>query len=597
MDHPLSRHPLRGSGEFVVKKLDDDKEGGESIGNTPGGRSGFGNDTRDESTFKVDIPVEFDGLYRARSGGGQVLLEDCRRDSYDGLFEHKFVQVTDSGEALRRKQTKSLDDPLRQRSEKEDSSLGSNASFVDFTFPDLIIPTGNDSISPNESPLAGSSNDVKLTARTDQSGKSSGSFTVSAHKVLEEEEDDSSKGTDEPAAVVRTIADFVWLDTRLRARYEGLLVPFLPKLMNAPLRIRLGDSYEEVRRFSLERYLHRVVSHPVLGGTEEVKAFNGIHSSNQWKIIRNEQITSPGDEAIATSLGIRKEQHGMQQLLRWISYRFWQIGRRIDEGLDFLLKKGREEDALARDVTAKSLEQLRESFEGLGQALTEVRRSLILTLEATDNHRKETAKVQKSIEKLGKVERKETKNLLGLVAGAFEPVESTQLQETMHSRSPVTPAESLLLEVLTEYVNMFQNVKNILGRRFIEREAYEHAVTTYTNLREKLEKREGAWTTESRQRQPEKSVADDKALREAVSNAATDLAEFRKHYQNVINVTFSELQRYRQSLETVLGSAFRNLADERVRYYKEKLQKWETIAADCPKGNQYLYKSSTTPEG
>ncbi|KAJ8904887.1 hypothetical protein NDN08_001401 [Rhodosorus marinus] len=595
MDHPLSRHPLHGSEEFDVK-LVDDEEDEVSIGTTPGGRSGFGNEPSDESKFKVNIPVEFDGLYRARSGGGQVLLEEGRRESCDGLFENKFVQVTDPGEAWRQKKTKSLDDPLRQRSEKEDSSLGSSASVVDFTFPNLVIPTVNDSIGSNECPSAGSPNDVKLTARTDRSGKSSGLFIVSALKVLEEE-DDSSKGAVEPAAVVRTIADFVWLDTRLRARYEGLLVPFLPNLMNAPLRIRLGDSYEEFRRFSLERYLHRVISHPVLGGTEEVQAFVGVDSSTQWKIIRSEQITSPGDEAIATSLGIRKEQHGMQQLLRWISYRFWQIGRRIDEGLDFLLKKGREEDALARDVTAKSLEQLRESFEALGQALTEIRRSLILTLETTDNHRKESAKVQKSIEKLGKVEGKEAKNLLALVADAFEPLEDTRLQETVHSRSPVTPAESLLLEVLTDYVNMFQNVKNILGRRFTEREAYEHAATTYTKLRAKLEKREGSWTTESRQQQPEKSVADDKALREAVSNAATDLAEFRKHYQNVINVTFSELQRYRQSLETVLGSAFRNLADERVRYYKEKLQKWETIAAECPKIDHQMYKSSASPEG
>mmetsp|Transcript_30297 Transcript_30297/g.116190 ORF Transcript_30297/g.116190 Transcript_30297/m.116190 type:complete len:199 (+) Transcript_30297:1526-2122(+) len=84
---------------------------------------------------------------------------------------------------------------------------------------------------------------------------------------------------------------------------------------------------------------------------------------------------------------------------------------------------------------------------------------------------------------------------------------------------------------------MFQNVRNILSRRFTEREAYEHASTTYTKLLAKLEKREGAWTTDSRGQQPEKSVADDRALREAVSNAATDLAEFRKHYQNVINVT------------------------------------------------------------
>lgn len=89
------------------------------------------------------------------------------------------------------------------------------------------------------------------------------------------------------------------------------------------------------------------------------------------------------------------------------------------------------------------------SFEALGQALTEIRRSLILSLETTDNHRKESAKVQKSIEKLGKVEGKETKNLLALVADAFEPLESTQLQETVHTRSPVTPAESLLLEVST----------------------------------------------------------------------------------------------------------------------------------------------------
>lgn len=160
--------------------------------------------------------------------------------------------------------------------------------------------------------------------------------------------------------VRRSIADFVWLETRLRARYEGMLVPFLPDTMNVFGWLKFGSAYPEVRRQALQTFLRKVASHAFLGETEEVKAFLGHVGMSQWQSLRQEAISSPGDRAIATSLGIDKNESSVQQLPRWIGYRFWQIGRRIDEGLDLFLKKGREEDSLARDVTARSLEQLKE---------------------------------------------------------------------------------------------------------------------------------------------------------------------------------------------------------------------------------------------
>lgn len=88
---------------------------------------------------------------------------------------------------------------------------------------------------------------------------------------------------------------------------------------------------------------------------------------------------------------------------------------------------------------------------------------------------------------------------------------------------------------------MFDCVRGILGRRFTEREAYEHAVSTYTTLRKQIEGTYDTWSASDNVNQ-QKDDSKENRLREAANSAATDLADVRRHYQDVINVTVSTVR-------------------------------------------------------
>jgi len=96
------------------------------------------------------------------------------------------------------------------------------------------------------------------------------------------------------ASVRRRFKDFVALADVLKARFRGYFVPPRPE-KNAVEGQRMSDAFIEDRRSSLEKYLRKLASHPVIGPSEELKLFltitDDLAISYQWQSMQPPSAT------------------------------------------------------------------------------------------------------------------------------------------------------------------------------------------------------------------------------------------------------------------------------------------------------------------
>ncbi|KAI0066806.1 hypothetical protein BV25DRAFT_1819910 [Artomyces pyxidatus] len=117
----------------------------------------------------------------------------------------------------------------------------------------------------------------------------SGSYTVYTVTSLfhlpssdDESELDSVDPSDSPSRITvhRRFSHFVVLHTALTRRLPGIALPPLPEKQYAG---RFNDDFVEARRGDLERYLAKIVRHPVARYAEILTFFLGCESDIEWK--------------------------------------------------------------------------------------------------------------------------------------------------------------------------------------------------------------------------------------------------------------------------------------------------------------------------
>ncbi|KIM27719.1 hypothetical protein M408DRAFT_163569, partial [Serendipita vermifera MAFF 305830] len=98
------------------------------------------------------------------------------------------------------------------------------------------------------------------------------------------QEDDSGEPEPPPSprriSVHRRFSHFVFLHTALTRRLPGIALPPLPEKQYAG---RFSEDFVEARRGDLERYLNRVVRHPIARYAEVVTFFLGCESEVEWR--------------------------------------------------------------------------------------------------------------------------------------------------------------------------------------------------------------------------------------------------------------------------------------------------------------------------
>ncbi|KAF7344517.1 Sorting nexin lst-4 [Mycena sanguinolenta] len=90
--------------------------------------------------------------------------------------------------------------------------------------------------------------------------------------------------------VHRRFSHFVILHTALTRRLPGIALPPLPEKQYAG---RFSEDFVEARRGDLERYIARIVRHPVARYAEVVTFFLGCESDTEWKRLVPQHLAMP----------------------------------------------------------------------------------------------------------------------------------------------------------------------------------------------------------------------------------------------------------------------------------------------------------------
>ncbi|KAF7316396.1 SH3 and PX-domain-containing 3 [Mycena indigotica] len=121
----------------------------------------------------------------------------------------------------------------------------------------------------------------------------SGSFTIYNVTALfhpPPTDNDSSPGSPTRVTVYRRFSHFVILHTALTRRLPGIALPPLPEKQYAG---RFSEDFVEARRGDLERYISRIVRHPVARYAEVVTFFLGCESDTEWKRLVPQHLAMP----------------------------------------------------------------------------------------------------------------------------------------------------------------------------------------------------------------------------------------------------------------------------------------------------------------
>ena len=166
----------------------------------------------------------------------------------------------------------------------------------------------------------------------------------------------------ELASVPRHYSDFAWLEQRLVATHPVCIVPALP---DAPRWLErytsTADLYSERQRRRLERFLLRVLAHPVLQRDRQLHAFLGCFGDTVWTRLRAcqdgrqiEAVLEEANEVPREEVAVDSTVRGAhtagaadssaalagtasRSYLQWATHGLWKARKRLDRSITRLL--------------------------------------------------------------------------------------------------------------------------------------------------------------------------------------------------------------------------------------------------------------------
>lgn len=482
------------------------------------------------------------------------------------------------------------DDPLiaeaAARAEKPPSPPAGKAFATDVNQLFAVIDdhTDTDDV-PIEAGIVDRS-DVTLYPANVERGAAAGVYIVRSRKNWAFS--GNSPGGGSPSAeeyyhVRRSLADFAWLEERLRSRYEGVIVPPLPSMAFAG-RLKHGYAYDAERLRGLERFLRRIATHAVLSTVEEVMAFLGATGEESWVTIRREPISHESSITSALFGGAAKDSNALGKIGLWGEKMLWQAGRRVNKSLVWFLERDSQVEGKCTDSAEARLERLQAYVCELGISLAALRQAIERVAANRGREVRGVLAMQQALHKFGERE--------GGKFGAFmEKVVleiGTEEEETECESSGsigALPVERAVNEVFRDYEERARGAQRIMNARKEEQDAYEHALSVYTKLRDRLESRTGSmWETVPNGNTPPKSAEGLEELVNNVGAASARLAEVRRRYQTVALSTTDELRRLRGDMHEDLCRAFQGMAEEFARQHTAHARAWKRlgeILAEC----------------
>lgn len=420
--------------------------------------------------------------------------------------------------------------------------------------------------------------------------------------------DISMSATATEVQVCRSLADFSWLAQRLGARYDGVIVPSLPEMALGG-RMAHGYAYDLQRARGLQRFLRQVAQHPVLAVGEEVPAFLGANGETAWRELRRQPVAtepSVADRLFAAERG-RDLEDPLQRIGVWRDKLLWKSGKRFNHGLVRFLDRDHNESpqTLKADSAQARLDRLHKYVKDLAASLAAVRdasgrvsRSRSLEIEST--HALQNALRLLATREGGKFAAFLDSIVLDIDQDQFATGHTHKIkhvdQDTKgvgknpsaaatddHTEASIdsSAAIRLLDDLLGDLEERARGAQRIMTARQEEHEVYERALSTYTTLRDKLERKaDSMWAPESSQTNIGK-LSNAEGMDELVNRtdaAAARLADVRKHYHVVAVRTTDELRRLRAQLHTELCECLLRVADRLVYEHLNQAHSWTAVA-------------------
>lgn len=362
--------------------------------------------------------------------------------------------------------------------------------------------------------------------------------------------------------VTRSIADFVWLEARLHAQYDGVIVPHLPP-MGLRGRLMYGFVYEAERLRGLQRFVALLCAHPALAHVDETVAFLGDRGAETWLATRRLPLHQKRNVVLAgAGAGGGTGDAGNVDLQRLGAFRLWQAGRRVDRGVGWFLN--REEQTVHQSAEDRALERLQRYVRDLRMALGKLRAASKAESVARSACIDRTAALQAAFRTLGAGENGVFGELMQAMHIGDSALDTTRAQ-----------ADRLLQDVLFDYETRVASAQRLVERRCGEREAYAYAVESYAALRARLEAlTSSVWDAGAEQSQP----SDLRHLHAQLENAKDMLSNAQRQYRLVDRSTNDELRRLRVNMQSAVLHALKSVAANRAIHHAAVSECWSNVA-------------------
>jgi len=289
---------------------------------------------------------------------------------------------------------------------------------------------------------------------------------------------------------LRRYKDFVWLREKLAEKYKGYLIPPLPEkaLLN-----RFNTEFLENRRRELERFLQRIVDHPVLIQSTELQTF--LESSESLSTPKVPAV-QPRKESTSSSLfsflGSSIESISNLNTIQNEPDQWFDAKRNYINALDSHLNS-----------IVKSINQISKKQKELSLAMTDfsLASSLLASSEADQDQ---------------------------WISNSFNRLSEITTQITVLDEKLVDDQTTSFEDNIRDYIRILGAVKEMLNVR-------TEKLTLYQNVTKQLETKKEKF---------EKVKATSSKMEKEIEEAEKRMEETKEDFIKISNICKSELQRF-----------------------------------------------------
>jgi len=328
----------------------------------------------------------------------------------------------------------------------------------------------------------------------------------------------------------RRYRDFLWLHAHLQERHRGILIPPIPE---KSITEKFSPEFIEFRRRELEKFLKRVVAHPVLVTSQHLQIFLEAPDSAMQEAKVTHQ-TGGLLNSVTNFFGVKV----MNSLAPAIEVDMWFDGK------------------------TRYIANLESSLLHLANSINS---SIFKTCELYDIHT-DTAAGMTMLSNC------ETESNRGL-ADSLSKLSEVFAQMTALDREYASATKISFEDCLRDYLRLIGSVKVMMSQRLERLAAYQDVISNSKAKKDRLEKirREGGQVPV--------------ALNHEIERLETMLEREREAYETISKSCRGELERFEQAKAKEIQQAITMLVQSSLTFQLRAVDLWKSFLRNLPDNN------------